>query len=57
MPGQGTAMAYKKRRRAATSPIDKALAKSDAEFVKDYLEPACVPKNPLDESDLVYRLT
>ena len=35
-------MAIRKRRRAATSPIDKALAKSDAEFVKDYLEPACV---------------
>ncbi|CAK7221265.1 N alpha-acetyl-transferase [Sporothrix bragantina] len=32
-------MAIKKRRRAATSPIDKANDKSDAEFIKDYLEP------------------
>ncbi|CAK7269610.1 N alpha-acetyl-transferase [Sporothrix epigloea] len=33
-------MPSEKRRRAATSPIDRALAKSDVEFVKDYLEPA-----------------
>ncbi|CAK7265671.1 N alpha-acetyl-transferase [Sporothrix epigloea] len=39
-------MAYKKRRRAATSPIDRALAKPDADFVKDYLEPAVPELTP-----------
>ncbi|CAK7221220.1 N alpha-acetyl-transferase [Sporothrix curviconia] len=32
-------MAIKKRRRAVTSPIDKANEKSDADFIKAYLEP------------------
>ncbi|CAK7206807.1 N alpha-acetyl-transferase [Sporothrix eucalyptigena] len=39
-------MAVKKRRRAVTSPIDTACKKSDADFVKDYLEPGAPNLTP-----------